>query len=306
VGRQLRRVPLDFDWPLNEVWRGFVNPHCADAADCAACGGMGYSPDARRLTDEWYGNAPFDPRSRGSEPFLPTNDAVLRIARRNVERSPWYYGSGGCSIAREAARLCDHFNAAWCHHLGADDVAALIAAGRLLDLTHDWTPEGGWREKIPPVAPTPRQVNEWSLLGMGHDSINQWTCVRAACGRLGVPSTCAACDGEGTMWPSPETRRRCEEWRPTEPLEGPGYQVWETVSEGSPISPVFSTARDLAHHMATTRYGADRGTSYEDWVSFIEGPGWAPSMAVLSGEMMPGVVAMAQAGEVSPCSADAP
>ena len=27
MGRELRRVPLDFNWPLNKVWEGFCNPH---------------------------------------------------------------------------------------------------------------------------------------------------------------------------------------------------------------------------------------------------------------------------------------
>lgn len=26
MGRELKRVPLDFDWPLNERWKGYVSP----------------------------------------------------------------------------------------------------------------------------------------------------------------------------------------------------------------------------------------------------------------------------------------
>lgn len=29
MSRELKRVPMDFDWPVKEVWRGFVRP--ADA-----------------------------------------------------------------------------------------------------------------------------------------------------------------------------------------------------------------------------------------------------------------------------------
>ena len=32
--------------------------------------------------------------------------------------------------------------------------------------------------------------------------------------------------------------------------------------------------------MAGTRWGADKGTSYETWLRFINGPGWAPSMVM--------------------------
>jgi hypothetical protein len=27
MGRELRRVPMDFDWPLHKVWDGYLNPH---------------------------------------------------------------------------------------------------------------------------------------------------------------------------------------------------------------------------------------------------------------------------------------
>ena len=35
MGRELKRVPLDFDWPLNKPWEGFVNPHYT-AVECSA------------------------------------------------------------------------------------------------------------------------------------------------------------------------------------------------------------------------------------------------------------------------------
>ena len=42
MGREIKRVPLDFAHPLNEVWPGFVNPHYAK---CADCDGSSYTPD---------------------------------------------------------------------------------------------------------------------------------------------------------------------------------------------------------------------------------------------------------------------
>jgi hypothetical protein len=41
MGRELRRVPLDFDWPINKTWEGFLNPHYV-AKKCEACAGTGY------------------------------------------------------------------------------------------------------------------------------------------------------------------------------------------------------------------------------------------------------------------------
>lgn len=292
MGRELRRVPLDFDWPIDETWEGFLNPLYV-AKKCAACDGTGLSPAGKRCRDLWYGYAPFKPEDRGSTPFLPKDEAVLAIATRNVTRSPEYYGTHADAIPNEAARLCQHFNKGWSRHLNDDDVAVLVKAGRLMDFTHTWSPENGWQPKDPLYIPTAREVNIWSISGMGHDSINQWKCAEAECERLGEPYECSACAGAGDIWPSAEAEKAYEDWQPTPPPAGVGYQIWETVSEGSPISPVFATPEALAKHMAGTRWGADDGTPYETWLKFINGPGWAPSMVGTAAGLLSGVEAAA-------------
>lgn len=287
MGREVRRVPLDFEWPTSKVWEGFLNPlHVAKK--CAACDGSGYSPEAKHLRDLWYGHAPFKPEDRGSVPFTPEHKAIRTLAERNHKSAPHLCPS----IQGEAERLCCHYNGGWNHHLNADDVAALIEAGRLYDFTHTWTQKDRWQPKIPAVIPTPQQVNDWSIGGVGHDSINNWVCIKAECKRLGVSDTCSICTGEGEIWPSEKAKQAYEDWQQTPPPKGDGYQIWETVSEGSPISPVFSTPEALARHMAKTRYGADTGTSYETWLKFILGPGWAPSMVMQNGRMESGVSAV--------------
>lgn len=277
MGRELKRVALDFEWPLDEVWDGFINPLPA-ATQCEVCDGSGLSVEGKHLQDLWYGYIPFNPADKGSIPFTTADEAIVEFATRNVERSPEYYGRDAKAVARESLRLCNRFNSSWSHHLNADDVTALLNEDRLKDFTHTWTSEEGWKLKEPPYIPTPREVNVWSIGGgRGHDSGNQWICAKAECKRLDVSILCSHCEGEGSIWPSQETKQAYEGWEPTEPPAGEGYQIWETVSEGSPISPVFSSAHDLAKYMVTTRWGADKGTSFETWMKFIEGPGWAPS-----------------------------
>lgn len=293
MGRELKRVPLDFDWPVHKVWRGYLNPHNT-AVQCEHCQGTGSSPFARHLKDQWYGNAAFKPEDRGSVPFQPTDEIVRRLAERNVTHSPGFYGFGEAAVAREAERLARHFNGSWSHHLNAADVAALVAGNRLFDFTRTWAPETGWVPKDPPYVPSPQEVNEWSLSGLGHDSCNQWIVVGAECDRLGQETTCSHCKGEGSIWPSPEDEARFEAWQLEDPPTGVGFQIWETVSEGSPISPVFATAVELAQHMATTRWGADKGSSVETWLKFIEGPGWALSMVSSSSGVVTGVEALAR------------
>lgn len=306
MGRELKRVALDFEWPIDKVWMGFLNPHYVHNHDCPVCNGSGSSPEARHLKDKWYGNAPFKPEDRGSKPFLPTDDAVRRFAERNISHAPEFYGRSQYAIECEAKRLAALFNRGWSHHLNADDVAALVEAGRLQDLTHTFDPAGGWKPKDPAYIPTPEEVNVWSIGGMGHDSINQWIVVGAECKRIGVPEQCSHCDGEGSFWSSPEAKQAADDWEQTEPPAGAGYQMWETVSEGSPISPVFATPEELAQWLTGKPWGADKGTRYEQWLSFINGPGWAPSLIMDASGMRTGVQAGFAINEPQPDPVSSP
>lgn len=275
MGREVKRVALNFDWPMKKTWIGFVNP-LYKARKCEACGASGSSPQARFLADQWYGNAPFEPRSTGSLPFTPSTPEIMRLAERNC--------TGGRSIARETIRLCDYFNACWSHHLSQADVQALIDVNRLYDFTSIFTAGEGWKLKDPPCVPTAAEVNLWSLCGMGHDSVNQWVCVSARCKALGYPERCDVCHGDGELWDSPEDKAAYEAWEKYEPPAGEGYQMWENTSEGSAISPVFDSAEKLAHWLADTgasAMGCD-GATYEQWLRVCNG-GYAPSMVGIQG-----------------------
>lgn len=271
MGREIRRVPLDFAWPLETVWEGFLNPHYV-AKDCAACAGTGLSPEAKRLRDLWYGYVPFRPEDRGSVPFTPDDYVILERARRNVQEAPYFCGTGDAAIEREARRLCGHYNGSWCHHLNQDDIDALVERGRLYDFTHEFTPGEGWTPKPWVQNPTPAEVNDWSINGFGHDGINQWIVCGAECKRQGWEETCATCDGEGDVWPSEEAKALYDAWEETDPPVGEGWQIWETVSEGSPVTPVFATADELVWHLVI-----EEGYSEQGARSFVT-RGWAPSL----------------------------
>jgi hypothetical protein len=81
-----------------------------------------------------------------------------------------------------------------------------------------------------------------------------------------------------------------------DPPTGEGWQMWEDVTEGSPISPVFATPEELARWLADTgasACGSDTAT-YEQWLAVITGPGWAPTMVVRPDTgLISGVAAMA-------------
>jgi hypothetical protein len=248
MSREVRRVPLDFDWPLSKVWDGYLMSDRLHGEDCPDCKN-GYSPRAQHLFSLWYGYIPFDPASTGSTPLRHDTPAVRAFAERNVANSPDFYGAGETAIVREAQRLATLWNGMWSHHLAQEDVDALVAAGRLMDFTHTWVKGDGWQKKDPPVVPPAGQVNEWSLCGFGHDSINASVVIGARCEREGIDATCPTCKGHASVERYPEQRAEAEAWEPTNPPAGDGWQLWETVSEGSPVTPVLPTADALVTYL---------------------------------------------------------
>lgn len=280
MSRKIYRVPVDFDWPLNQVWKGFLMPDKFDEDACpAGCKG-GYSWQYNRLHDLWYGygRTPFYPAMTGSVPLTPTTPVVRAFAERNVRNSPEFYGYGERAIEREGRRLADMWNQQWCHHLSQTDVDALLEADRLWDFTREVIPGKGWQPKKNLVHPTAAQVNEWTIRTMGHDSVNSYIVVAARCERYRMPVLCSSCDGHGSLEAFPGQRAEAEAWEPTDPPAGEGWQLWETVSEGSPISPVCPSADALADWMSQP----DRGRHSVPWDvarRFID-VGWAPTMVV--------------------------
>ncbi len=83
----------------------------------------------------------------------------------------------------------------------------------------------------------------------------------------------------GYITPDGLTDEERDEWEGTEPPEGEGWQLWETTSEGSPISPVFKEGEELAQWMSTNPCGFAHSSIPLDIARrWIERGGWAPSM----------------------------
>lgn len=228
MSRKLKRVPLDFNWPTGQIWKGYVNPY--QPVECKSCKGSGYSPEYEQLKDRWYG---FDGQDEG-----------------------------------------------WMYHVDEDDIQALIKANRLFDFTRrplnedqaKDIPEGQYRlSYYNGYVPTPDEVNAWARQGMGHDGLNAYHVISAKLERLGLPSECQYCTGTGHFWQSPEIEAAYEAWENIEPPTGDGYQLWENVTEGSPISPVFTTLNELctwAEEYATTF--ANFHATAADWKKMLE------------------------------------
>jgi hypothetical protein len=183
----IRRVPVDFDWPLNKVWDGYLTPE--------------------RLRED------------------PCPDCV-----------------NGWTNAAEWLQT-------YCHRLTmlADDtVSAERGRGLHPWLNSDPYPPTDRRGNGQPLRPGPDIVDlvkglgaRESFMGFSGDHSVFNTIVRAAGLDPDTWGLCATCDGHGTVEKYPGQRADADAWEPTEPPIGDGWQAWEDVSEGSPISPVF-------------------------------------------------------------------
>ena len=110
---------------------------------------------------------------------------------------------------------------------------------------------------------------------------------------------CPLCNGTGKML---NKNKRCclcygdKTVAPViEPAEGydfeetDGYQIWQDVSEGGPVSPVFLKPEDLAKWMVKNDNSVTRDTKYEQWLNFIKTESSAPSMIISNGSLGSGV-----------------
>src|ERR1044072_6809934 len=88
MGREIKRVPLTFNWPKDTIWGGYINPYYKQSTKCVHCDG-GSSPEYKRLEALWYSHqgGGFKPEDRGSTPYLPSDPLVVSIIKRKIEWS---------------------------------------------------------------------------------------------------------------------------------------------------------------------------------------------------------------------------
>lgn len=75
------------------------------------------------------------------------------------------------------------------------------------------------------------------------------------------------------------------------PEEATHFMMYETCSEGSPISPAFATPEELARWLADTGASSfgDYTSTYDEWLRMITGDGWAVSAVITDGVIQSGV-----------------
>lgn len=90
--------------------------------------------------------------------------------------------------------------------------------------------------------------------------------------------------------------------------EATWWQVYETVSEGTPVTPPFATREELVEYLVQhgdfwdqRRLKEGNRIPCSPWPrkqaeAFVFGDGWAPTLVVQNGNVMPGVEALAKVG----------
>lgn len=253
MGREIKRVPLDFEWPLNEGWRGFLMPDrlhddpCPAGRTCfnGATGARAWVQQMAHMLLMLDDDRSAQERGRPMHPYFAS--------------MPWPYRTGDWDQPADSRRP-------------SADIAEFGTglAGR----------ESSW---------------------LGHDAIDRWQAEEKLIRAAGLdPETwglCPTCKGHGSVEKYPGQRADAEAWEGEEPPTGHGWQLWETVSEGSPISPVFASAEALAEWMSTPAcrrdnprwFGTDEKVYEYDVALRFAQAGWAPSLASGPAGVMDGV-----------------
>lgn len=297
MSREVRRIALDFNAPVGQVWEGYLNPYRDRACKCpcVAEGRNGLSPRAHELTERWWGYSRFTPEMNGSTPVGHQHPHIGMLAKRNLLQSPQHFNlsqeevqaffdaagdpeTATCDVSAEymfeASRLARHYNSYWQYHLNETDIDILVKRPGALDNTHHRDADGNWVENVPPVRPT---VEELQLLMMNNlsNSKIEGHLIKGICEHEGVRYLCDICEGDTEIWPSHADRQLYHEWETPQPPSGDGYQLWSTVTEGTPNSPVFETPEELADFLVSPnspeRRGINRDLSRDEWLVFIKG-----------------------------------
>jgi hypothetical protein len=102
---------------------------------------------------------------------------------------------------------------------------------------------------------------------------------------------CEWCNGTGKHWYLPQIERLHNNFQCYEPPEGPGWQLWMETDGGSPMTPVFAYADELAEHcvIAEVRVFAHFTATKETWLDLCRGSATSGGLVYTSAGWVPDI-----------------
>lgn len=222
MGREIKRVPLDFDWPVDKLWRGYINPHYAS---CPKCGGCGKTTARKRLGEmaRLILLSGYDSKREKSHPYFdwfalhytagvaPSKDMV-ELSEGLAGRAASFMGHDAIDAYRAEKKIisaagldsdkwgiCEH-----CHGSGEDP-----ATKELSDAWESFDPPCGdayqlWStttegHPMSPPRATPEDLARWladnnvSTFGSDTATYDEWLCF------IGVGWAVSAVSSGGTL-----------------------------------------------------------------------------------------------------------
>lgn len=251
MSREVRRVPVDFDWPLDKVWTGYQMPDRLHETPCRDCYGRGATP-ARQwveriglMLDQLIDDLNEQDAGKPMHPWL-VQDSYPPVDHNTV-------------LKREGM---------WITYATVRPSADIVEFAQAL------------------VADDPNERRR--TIERGVFSQNQYAITNGLIRRAGLPEKwgwCPTCDGNGSVETFEGQRAEADAWESTEPPTGDGWQLWETVSEGSPVTPVFATREGLVEHLSSPAYR--RPLTLDEAEGLVDA-GWVPSMIATAAGVLPG------------------
>lgn len=114
-------------------------------------------------------------------------------------------------------------------------------------------------------------------------AVSEWKARRAAWEVGERPEGYGDCDFADYYGEQPDDP---DMYRPWQDAEAIWLQVWETVSEGSPVTPPFETKQGLADYLAEHGDFWDHGRGWgQARADAFVADGWAPSMMISGGRI---------------------
>jgi hypothetical protein len=266
MGREIKRVAAGFNWPLEEKWPGFINPHwkpCPEEEKTCFGGytaaGKWLDSICRFLATVGTGCVEYphreEMRRRGCNaphPYLT-----------EFPQAP-HYGTPK-AIHDEAKKFKDDRQRM--------QFLARNTPNEILPLTDELL------EFLMKLSGAERKD-----FGIGHGAEYKFFKTFKRIAKMGDSfGICSVCKGEGM---DPAAKIAYDAWQEEDPPAGDWWQVWETVSEGSPVTPAFATADELVNYLVTSgdawdQKRGDGGWKREAAEKFVKS-GYAPSMMMVT------------------------